>query len=219
MKNSLFISATVKTVLMVAVFACPNIATARLATVHSSDSAINSVTFLQADSTNDARIIKELILTERRQQQAAGLATAQSSDSKVKRMAETSGKTFAEMDSMLVALAKAKNIEVPMSKPEGGQKPDGRVDSAPVTLQDTTRNQQSAGEAANRKTPLAEKPTTDSILQLNKLKGKAFDQAYQQQYKTDNQRLAALLAEAAQSSHSGLKVLGETYSQKLKTLK
>lgn len=204
---------------MVAVFACPNIATARLATVHSSDSAINSVAFLQADSTNDARIIKELILTERRQQQAAGLATAQSSDSKVKRMAETSGKTFAEMDSMLVALAKAKNIEVPMSKPEGGQKPDGRVDSAPVTLQDTTRNQQSAGEAANRKTPLAEKPTTDSILQLNKLKGKAFDQAYQQQYKTDNQRLAALLAEAAQSSHSGLKVLGETYSQKLKTLK
>jgi len=203
---------------MAAVFAFPYTATARLATVTFSNSTISNVGFSQADSTNDSRIIKELILTERRQQQAAGLAIAQSSDSKVKHMAEIAGKTFAEMDSILVGLAKSKNIEIPMSKPEGGQKPDGRIDSAPVTLQDTSRNQQNAGEAANRKM-MAEKPSTDSILQLNKLKGKAFDQAYQQQSKTDNQRLSALLAEASQSSHSGLKVFGEQYGNKLKSMK
>ncbi|RZK13330.1 MAG: DUF4142 domain-containing protein, partial [Pedobacter sp.] len=84
--------------------------------------------------------------------QMSGIAAQNAASKKVKDFAQSIIDGHAEANTELLALAKTKNITLPAGKPEEGQRPDGRVDSAPTTLQDTSRNQ-NKGEAGNSGQP------------------------------------------------------------------
>jgi len=89
-----------------------------------------------------------------------------------------------------------------MSTPAGGQRPDGRIDSSPENLRDTTRTQNVAGEAV---VPAGKKPQTNAtdevsinteINRLKNLDAKSFDKGYYEHALVNHKQLTALLEEA-----------------------
>lgn len=158
--------------------------------------------------------------------QMSGVAAQNAGNIKVKNFAQTIIDGHAQANTELLALAKTKNFALPASKPEEGQRPDGRVDSAPTTLQDTSRNQ-NKGEAGNNGQPkgimlngfsmLRNAEIQESVNRLKDLKGKSFDDAYLAASIHDHQNMISLFEAGSKSTDVAVKKYAQKYLPKLKT--
>ncbi|MBE5319945.1 DUF4142 domain-containing protein [Pedobacter sp. MR2016-19] len=109
-----------------------------------------------------------------------------------------------------------------MSRPEGELRPDGRVDSSPENMRDTSRTKNAGGEAGN--TGLAkitangttEADVTNAIEKLNNLSGASFDKAYVGMIVADHQNAVSLFERATQSTDPAVKAYANKYLPVLK---
>ncbi|WP_406827029.1 DUF4142 domain-containing protein [Pedobacter sp. KACC 23697] len=150
------------------------------------------------------------------------LAADKATDKKIKAFGQMMVDDHIKANEELRLLAKLKKVALPMSNPEGGQRPDGRVDSAPENLKDTSRTKNAGGEAGN--TGLAQKTinetteaeVTRAINQLNNLSGSSFDKTYVEMMVSDHQKAVALFEKAVQSSDIDVKRYAGKYLPILK---
>ncbi|WP_421943117.1 hypothetical protein [Pedobacter sp.] len=180
------------------------------------------------DSLSDARVIKQLYINSTQALLSSKLATYKSKNSRLKVLTEEIVERQIALNEDLRALSKAKGIDLPMSTPEGGLRPDGRIDSAPENLRDTSRIQNAGGEAVvqSGKKPQAniidEVSVSTEVNRLKNLDEKSIDKAYQQSATTNQNQLIALLEEAGNSTDSEIKVFSKKYlpqaKQQLKKL-
>ena len=157
--------------------------------------------------------------------QMSGLAAEISKDQKIKSFSTSVLDLHTKANQELLNLAKTKNISLPTSKLPEGQRPDGRVDSAPTNLLDTSRNQ-NQGEAGNTGQPkgvmvegfamLSDADMQQSIMKLNQLKGENFDNAYLAASLKDHQNVVALFEAGSKSSDKDVKKYALKYLPKLK---
>ena len=157
--------------------------------------------------------------------QMSGMAAQNDAGKKVKEFAQSIINANAQANTELLALAKTKSITLPAGKPEEGQRPDGRVDSAPTTLQDTSRNQ-NKGEAGNTGQPkgvmlngfnmLRNDDIQKAVASLKELKGKSFDDAYLSASVQDHQNIIALYEAGSKSSDVDVKRYVLKYLPKFK---
>jgi len=180
------------------------------------------------DSLSDARVIKQLYINSNQALLSSKLATYKSKNSRLKVLTEGIVEKQIALNEDLRALSKAKGIDLPMSTPDGGQRPDGRIDSAPENLRDTSRIQNAVGEAVvqSGKKPQAniidEVSVSTEVNRLKNLDEKSIDKAYQQSATTNQNQLIALLEEAGNSTDSEIKAFSKKYlpqaKQQLKKL-
>ncbi|RDC57910.1 DUF4142 domain-containing protein [Pedobacter chinensis] len=158
--------------------------------------------------------------------QMSGIAVENSSDRKIKTFAKRILDDHAAAKEELLTLAKARNITLPTSKPQGGQRPDGRIDSSPNNLQDTSRNQ-NQGEAGNSGQVkgvmfqgfkmLQDADVLNSVNKLTDLKGNEFDEAYIAMSIEDHRNIVALFEAGSKSSDAAVKRYSLKYLPKFKT--
>ncbi|KLT67189.1 hypothetical protein AB669_00165 [Pedobacter sp. BMA] len=134
--------------------------------------------------------------------------------------------TLNKFNDEIRVLAKNKKVVLSSALPEGGQRPDGRVDSSPENLRDTSRIKNGGGEAGYEGTKKVESiggindAASNALIEsLKKLKGNAFDKAYQNLLISDRQTAQTLLTKAAQSSDRDVKTFASKYLQKLNSAK
>jgi len=119
------------------------------------------------------------------------------------------------------SLAKNKKVTLSTTLPEGGQRPDGRIDSAPENLKDTARARNNGGEAGNTGEMKAKPkginhPANNALIEsLKKLNGSTFDQAYKNLLVSDRLIAEKLLTQASKSTDAELASFGRKY---LKTI-
>ncbi|PWS29277.1 hypothetical protein DHW03_05520 [Pedobacter yonginense] len=158
--------------------------------------------------------INQAVLYGMKAIQMGGLASKKATNPKLKAIGEMMIDQYSKSNQELIALAKTKNIALPMTKPQGGQRPDGRVDSAPENLRDTSRNQ-NQGEAgnsgtiskssANTEMVLTDSDLTQSVESLNKRTDKAFDEAYINATTRNYKGLIALYEAGAKSKDKSIR--------------
>lgn len=169
------------------------------------------------DSLTAGSLIQQLYLSSNQALLSAKLAADKSTNSRLKVLGADAVKKQIAMNEALRSLAKAKRINLPMSTPEGGQSPDGRIDSAPENLRDTTRNQNSGGAATvpSGKIPQTNAPSEVAVsTEINRLKNinnSEFDKAYQQSATSNHNRLLDLLEEAGRSTDTEIRTFSKKY--------
>ncbi len=165
----------------------------------------------QQDTITTAQFLQQAAIAGMKEVLTGKLAADGATDKRIKAVGQMMVDDHSKANEELRALAKLKKVTLPMSTPEGGLRPDGRVDSSPENLKDTSRTRNDGGEAGN--TGLAQKTingTTETevaaaIDQLKKQKGRSFDQAYVDMMVLDHQKAVALFEKAAQSSDNDVK--------------
>jgi len=176
----------------------------------------------QQDSLTTAQFLQQAAIAGMKEVLTGKLADNKAADKKVKAFGQMMVDDHTKTNEELRTLAKLKKIELPMSTPEGGQRPDGRIDSAPENMKDTSRTKNAGGEAGN--TGLAKKAAngttetevTQSIDRLNNLSGSSFDKAYIEMMVSDHQKAVALFEKASQSSDVDVKTYARKYLPILK---
>lgn len=174
----------------------------------------------QQDSLTNAQFLQQAAIAGMKEVLTGKLAADKASDKKIKAFGQMMVDDHSKANEELRALAKLKKIDLPMSSPEGGQRPDGRVDSAPENLRDTSRTKNTAGEAGNtglsKKTGAEESTVTDAIEKLKALHGTAFDKAYVDMMVADHQNAIALFEKASMTSDQAIKAYASKYLPILK---
>ncbi|WP_168202431.1 DUF4142 domain-containing protein [Pedobacter sp. KBS0701] len=176
----------------------------------------------QQDSLTTAQFLQQAAIAGMKEVLTGKLADNKATDKKVKAFGQMMVDDHTKANEELRILAKLKKIGLPMSTPEGGQRPDGRIDSAPENMKDTSRTKNAGGEAGN--TGLAKKAAngttetevTQSIDRLNNLSGSSFDKAYIEMMVSDHQKAVALFEKASQSSDVDVKTYARKYLPILK---
>ncbi|WP_029285611.1 DUF4142 domain-containing protein [Pedobacter sp. R20-19] len=167
--------------------------------------------------------IRQAMLSGMKEVQLSGVASEQSTDSKIKAFAMMMINDHSKVNEELKLLAKTKSVSLPMSKLPGGMRPDGRVDSQLENMKDTTRNQNVAEAAGNMSSSVTSNPDGDteadilkSVEDLKKMKGASFDQAYVNVMISDHQKAIALFEEGAKSKDSAIRKFASKHLPHLK---
>jgi len=170
--------------------------------------------------------MNQALLYGLKETQLSGVAAQNAGSEKIKSFAKSVLDYHTEANKELLAIARSKKFSLPASKPEEGQRPDGRVDSAPTTLQDTSRNQ-NQGEAGNSGQPkgvmlegfsmLRDADIQKSVIKLKDLKGKEFDEAYLSTGVQDYQNLVALFEAGSKSSDVSVKKFAKKHLPRFKS--
>lgn len=176
----------------------------------------------QQDSLTTAQFLQQAAIAGMKEVLTGKLAADKASDKKVRAFGKMMVDDHTKAKEELRTLAKLKKVDLPMSMPEGGQRPDGRVDSAPENLKDTSRTKNAGGEAGN--TGLAketgngvtEAEVTNATEKLNGLSGASFDKAYVEMTVADHQKAVVLFEKAAQSNDGAIKKYANKYLPILK---
>jgi len=166
---------------------------------------------LEQEKDSVAVLISSAYTTNIKQLELSGLAS-KNANGKTKDLAKNLRDYFIKTNAEIRKFASQKKITLPMTKPQGGMRPDGRVDSAPENLKDTSRNESGAGEAGNTgiKDESKVKPeVTQSVLSLSKLKGTAFNKAYLNALSTDLTQLISLYGKILESNDAALKAFAK----------
>lgn len=178
---------------------------------------------VNADISPDV-FIRQATLMGMKELQLSGVANEQSTDAKIKAYAKMMITDHSKANEELKILAKAKGVNLPMGKMEVGTlRPDGRVDSTPENMKDTTRNDNQPEAAGNVTTSapvtggeLTEADILKSVDELKKLKGTALDRSYVSTMITDHQKAIALFEEGAKSTDAATKKFAAKQLPKLK---
>ncbi|WP_412469086.1 DUF4142 domain-containing protein [Pedobacter sp. KLB.chiD] len=176
----------------------------------------------QQDTITTAQFLQQAAIAGMKEVLTGKLAADRATDKKIKAFGQMMVDDHNKANEELRALAKLKKVTLPMSAPEGGLRPDGRVDSSPENLKDTSRTRNAGGEAGN--TGLAQKTingttateVTEAVDQLKKQKGRSFDQAYVEMMVLDHQKAVALFEKASQSSDNEVKAFAGKHLPTLK---
>ncbi|KQM72688.1 hypothetical protein ASE74_22725 [Pedobacter sp. Leaf216] len=173
----------------------------------------------KADSLTTEQFLQQAAIAGMKEVLTGKLAADKAADKKVKAFGRMMVDDHTKANEELKVLAKLKKVNLPNSTPDDGQRPDGRVDSAPENLKDTSRVKNTGGEAGN--TGLTTKggneyDVTNATEQLNKLSGTSFDKAYVQMMVTDHQNAVALFEKASQSTDAAVKAYANKYLPVLK---
>ncbi|MBO9675676.1 MAG: DUF4142 domain-containing protein [Sphingobacteriaceae bacterium] len=176
----------------------------------------------QQDTLSTAQFLQQAAIAGMKEVLTGKLAADKATDEKIKAFGQMMVDDHNKANEELRVLAKLKKVALPMSTPEGGQRPDGRVDSSPENMKDTSRTRSAGGEAGN--TGLAKKmindatetEVTQAIDQLKKLSGSSFDKAYVEMMVLDHQKAVDLFEKASQSSDVDVKAYAVKYLPILK---
>lgn len=162
--------------------------------------------------------IRQAKLMGMKEVQLSGVANEKSTDPKIKAFAKMIIDDHTKANEELKTLAKIKNVTFPMSTLPGNLRPDGRIDSAPENMKDTTRNQNQPEAAGNVKSgmPNQEGEILKSVDDLKKLNGSSLDQAYVSAMIADHQKAIVLFEEAAKSSDTAVRKYASKQLPKLK---
>jgi len=167
---------------------------------------------LQQQTDSASVLISSAYTTNIKQLELSGLAMKNSSG-KVKNLAKNLRGYFIKSNAEIRKFASQKKITLPMTKPQGGMRPDGRIDSAPENLKDTTRHDSGSGEAGNNGVQEQSKTkpeVSQSVLSLSKLKGTDFNKTYLDELGTDLNQLISLYNKISQSNDASLKAFAKT---------
>lgn len=176
----------------------------------------------QQDSLTTAQFLQQAAIAGMKEVSTGKLAAEKATDRKIKAFGQIVVDDHTKANEELRSLAKLKKVNLPMSRPEGELRPDGRVDSSPENMKDTSRTKNAEGEAGN--TGLAKKNAngatetgvTDAIEKLNNLSGASFDKAYIEMMVIDHQNAVALFEKASESTDSDVKTYANKYLPILK---
>ncbi len=177
-------------------------------------------TFHQRQS-EDAALLNELNALCNKQLRAAALA-ARNGGTQTRSQAEKLTMVLTKFNDELRVLAKSGKVVLAGAFPEGGQRPDGRVDASPENLRDTSRIKNGGGEAGNSGIAKAEATGINDASSnamasgLQKLKGPSFDKAYQNLLISDRPLAEKLLAKASSSSDKAIASFGVKYQRMLR---
>jgi putative membrane protein len=177
-----------------------------------------------APQQTDAATLTELSALSTKHLRASALASEQGG-SEVKQWGSRLSLILGSFNEELRTLAKKKSIVLDGTLPQGGQRPDGRVDASPENMKDTSRTVNGSGEAGNsgktKTTPTGINDGASNALieSLKKLKVDAFDRAYKNLLISDRPKAEQLLVKASQSKDNDIASLGKKYLAKLKTAK
>ncbi|RBQ09981.1 hypothetical protein [Pedobacter miscanthi] len=172
---------------------------------------------------NDAATLNELNALCSKQLRAASLAAKQGNSTK--EWGNRISVTLSGFSDELKVLAKKKSIQLAGTLPEGGQRPDGRVDSSPENMRDTSRLSNAGGEAGNsgmvKTTPKGINDGASNALveSLAKLKGNTFDITYRNLLISDRPIAEKLLSRASASKDSEISAFAKKYLGKLRSTK
>lgn len=173
--------------------------------------------FKSEDSLLNENFLKQSSAISMRGLLAANLAIEKGKSAKVKSLGKAMVDRLSEVNEEIRVLAKSQKVTLPMSTPGGGQRPDGRIDSAPENLQDTSRIKNSGGEAgntgqtANNVSGTSQVEVSNSIERLRSLSGAEFDNAYLQMVKEDQIKAISLFQEASKSSDKEIRTFANKY--------
>jgi putative membrane protein len=176
----------------------------------------------QQDSLTTAQFLQQAAIAGMKEVLTGKLAAEKATDKKIKAFGQMMVDDHTKANEELRTLAKLKKVDLPMSRPEGGQRPDGRVDSSPENMKDTSRTKNDGGEAGNNgQTQKAGSGATDAEVtnateKLNGLSGASFDKAYIEMMVADHQNAVALFEKASQSTDSAVKAYASKYLPVLK---
>ncbi|MGN8054909.1 DUF4142 domain-containing protein [Pedobacter sp. 22163] len=176
----------------------------------------------QQDSLTTAQFLQQTAIAGMKEVSTGKLAAEKATDQKIKAFGQMMVDDHSKANEELRSLAKFKKVNLPMSRPEGELRPDGRVDSSPENMKDTSRTKNAGGEAGN--TGLAKKivngateaDVANAIEKLNKLSGASFDKAYVEMMITDHQNAVALFEKASKSTDNDVKAYANKYLPVLK---
>lgn len=176
------------------------------------------------DSLSSEKFIKQAMLYGMKALQTGGLAANNAANSGIKTFAKMMVTEHSKVNDELRTLATNKKISLPMNKPEGGLRPDGRVDATPENLKDTSRNQ-GMGEAGNNGSltkkssadaQIAETSISNDIDQLKGLKGSNFDKKYTEITISDHQNAIALFEAGSKVKDPAIRAYATKYLPVLK---
>ncbi|QPH40182.1 DUF4142 domain-containing protein [Pedobacter endophyticus] len=182
---------------------------------------VNGSASYQTDSLTNEVLLRRASSITTKQLLAANLAI-EKGGARAKKIGRTMVLQLSKVNEEIRTLAKSKNVALPMSSPNEGQRPDGRVDATPENLKDTTRNKTGGGEAGNTgQSVTAANEAGDvallkSIDNLKKLSGTAFDEAYLNMIALDRQNALPLLQNASKSSDTAVRKFAAKYLTILK---
>lgn len=176
----------------------------------------------QQDTLTTAQFLQQAAIAGMKEVLTGKLAAEKATDKKMKAFGKMMVDDHTRANEELRALAKLKKVNLPMSRPEGELRPDGRVDSSPENMRDTSRTKNAGGEAGN--TGLAkitangttEADVTNAIEKLNNLSGASFDKAYVGMIVADHQNAVSLFERATQSTDPAVKAYANKYLPVLK---
>lgn len=176
----------------------------------------------QQDSLTITQFLQQAAIAGMKEVLTGKIAADRASDKKVKAFGQMMVDDHTKASEELRVLAKLKKVDLPMNAPEGELRPDGRVDSSPENMKDTSRTRNAGGEAGN--TGLAKKTTngtteadvTNAIEKLNNLSGASFDKAYVEMMVTDHQKAVSLFEKASRSADLEVKAYANKYLPVLK---
>lgn len=188
--------------------------------------AVHQVSLKQDSLSNDV-FLKQVMLYGLKQKQLTGLVAENTTNEKTKSIANDILNAFTSTNEELLTLAKSKNVSLPNTKLPGELRPDGRVDSTPENLKDTSRNQ-NQGEVRNIKQTTSRNLTAFNMLDdaailrsvndLKALKGKQFDERFLLTSQQDYQNLIMLLEAGKKSSDMDIKNFASKNLTKFKKL-
>lgn len=173
---------------------------------------------------SDTAMLNELSNLATKHLRVAALAESQGSAS-LKPKAARLRTILGNFNEELRNLAKSKSIVLVTALPEGGQRPDGRIDASPENLRDTSRIKTGAGEAGKNGTVKTKSSANNDastnalISSLKKLRGSAFDQAYRNLLAGDRETAQALLTKTVASKDTQVTSFAKKYLYMLENAK
>ncbi|MFC3559109.1 hypothetical protein [Pedobacter jamesrossensis] len=165
---------------------------------------------------NDELFLRQASVLCMEHLRVAKIATKQGGG-RTKSMATKLTLALSKASEELRTIAKAKSINLPTTLPDGSQRPDGRVDSAPDNLRDTSRLKNGGGEAGNTgmSNPVGLRmdgvEVNKLVENLSTLKGAEFDKAYSDLLKKDIIKANAVLQSGLKSQDSAISGFSKKY--------
>lgn len=187
--------------------------------------AVNPLTFTSESDISDEDFLKQAMLYHMKTVQISSIVAEQGNNSGIKAFAKSLINEQGKLGEELQVLAKSKNVSLPMSKPQGGQRPDGRIDSAPENLRDTSRNN-NEGEATNsgqtkqatvaNGLSLSEDEILATVTSLKAQKGSALNKTYLNGIIADHEAAIGLFNTASKSNDVAIKRFAIKHLPRLK---
>lgn len=187
--------------------------------------ANKSLIAMQKDSlaAADERILQDAYIYSNQSLLSAKLAIQQGSSRDVKAISAELLQKHMQLTEALRMFAKSKQVNLPLTLPQGGQRPDGRIDAAPENLRDTSRIQVAGGEALGGKkqgnaSAVDGVEVGEEVLRLKKLSGDAFDKAYIKSALSAQNNLLRLFKNASASGDQQIKSFASKFQSVAKQM-
>ncbi|GGI23812.1 DUF4142 domain-containing protein [Pedobacter mendelii] len=170
--------------------------------------AIKSITI--QDSLGSSMFLQQAAILTNEALLTSKIAADRANNSQLKSLGQQMVDKNIQLTDELRKLGKIKNVNAVNTSPQSGLRPDGRIDSAPINLQDTSRLNNATGEAVGSSKTANSTPTDDvdvakEIVMLKGLNGSAFDKAYQTIAVNNQTKLVAILQKGTMSTDIEIK--------------